>query len=566
MMKQAFRCALAALLLFATLFALASCNGNPTESTPGETTQNNPSASVFNYMSSDLTKYFDAAKLKYTGATFDFATAYDKFLTNFEDENDREYKGENTYDLAYVEENWDTLRRRLQILHREGDGSMVSKSNPIGIGDEIYFYLVSAHTKNLESGELTPISIATEPFDTAYYDSPYGPFTVGEGEVYGAGFDLALLGKAPADTYLEKKTINELAATDVVYMKWSRVNKADSKDKTAAVTDRVDLSKWDAAVREALVAKFNSEGCPYGSEFTFEATVDGKTYTYTVTVGFVAEEKTITVEFKIPNNYYPVPDDKDAAGYETDLALSKLNTQTVVFELIIPYMIDYDVKDANTVEFYKDVVGFETDKTALNDVVEAYKAHTVKVMNEEVVKTVWNWQAQNIWGNLVNVENLFKDYPAAECEIQYDIVYNSLYSYWAANYSAYYTIDQYVNAAYGYQSADEYCYYATIGEAGQDLLMYYIYRENIKELEVPKAELDAAYEEYVKELIEDAEKNRADGDETVYDKLYFEEYYAENYKSDYLYRVATEGLIYKKVTDFLLAKNTVKLTGEAAEK
>ena len=78
--------------------------------------------------------------------------------------------------------------------------------------------------------------------------------------------------------------------------------------------------------------------------------------------------------------------------------------------------------------------------------------------------------------------------------------------------------------------------------------MYYVFRD--AGLKITDEMLEEAYREQIDELIETA------GDPEIYDEEYFVDYYTK----DKLYAQVRRDLVYHMVGEYLLDKNTHKLT------
>lgn len=538
--KRTIRILAAMMLAILAVTSLASCN-DPAGSTGYD--------GVFDPLYSDLTRYVALSGSDYKGIKIDYSEQYASL--------------EKPHDMAWLEARYETVLEELQYANRTGDGTVKTKSKPIGYGDDVYLYVLGATYEDTD-GTVKPVVNTGEYFDNAYTASPLGPFTVGKAQVFGKAFDDALVGLVPKDTYLIRETMDAITETDVLCMTYSYGTKTGKQ--TSFTQDRVVLSEQNPAFVSALIAKFEELGRPYGEKITFDATVtekdkDGndvvKEYTYNCTVHYVVKEQYQEVTFTIPKDFF-----SDADEEKFGKGLKVLHGKKVTVRVIVPYMVDYELPDTNTVEFFKDVLKLETEETEYDKVVEAYKKHSLETMNKQIQdnldaipgRLLWNKLLSNLQGTS-QTGSAFIAYPDSYMQEKYNYIYQTMYNQYLAYGTGYGSVDAYIYYAVdsNYTSFASYVESATYGEAQKDLVAYTIYRR--EGLRVTEAEIDAEYKEYMDSLIKAANDSKAEDDETVYDQAYFE----EEYGKDVIRNSVEADLIMEKVTAYLVKVNNVIL-------
>ena len=529
--KKTIRILAAVMLAILALTSLASCN-DPAGNTGYD--------GVFDPLYSDLTRYLALEGSDYKNIKIDYSEQYAAM--------------EKPHDMAWLEARYETVLEELQYSNRKGDATVKTKSKPIGYGDDVYLYVLGATYEDTD-GTVKPVVNTGEYFDNAYTSTPLGPFTVGKAQVFGEAFDDALVGFVPKDTYLIRETMDALTASDVVCMTYSYGTKTGKQ--TSFTQDRVVLSEQDPAFVSALIAKFEELGRPYGEKITFDATVtvtdkDGVesqvTYTYNCNVHFIAREKVQEVTFTIPKDFF---DDEDEEQFGKGLKV--LHGKKVTVRVIVPYMVDYELPDTNTVEFFKETLKLETEETEYDKVVQAYKQYSLETMNKQIQdnldavpgRLLWNKILANLQGTS-QTGSAFTGYPDSYMQEKYNYIYQTVYNQYLAYGTGYGSVDAYIYYAVdsNYNSFTSYVESATYGEAQKDLVAYTIYRR--EGLKVTEAEIDAEYKEYMDSLIKAANESKAEDDETVYDQAYFEEEYGKD-------------VIMEKVTEYLVKVNNVIL-------
>ena len=513
MRRKGFTRVLAAAVVGLTLLSVTSCGK------ANDPAKDYTNGGAFDFEKSNLSTYIRlVGNSTYTGQTVDASS-----LTQ----------------TVYKDADMDDKMKILQYQNRKLLEDSV-KSAPIGLGDDVYLYILSAMCEG------TDISS----FLYSSYGKPYTnsvTATVGMG-YFGADFDEKLIGLMPKDTYISQNTeVKELTPTDVVCMTYSFNGGKDKGPKT-----RVARSSLSKEVREALLENFT--GC--GRTISFK--LNDKDYT--ATVHYVAKEVTKKITFRFEDDYFT-----SSAG-DTLLAC---NGKEATFEVVLLYFNDYELPEWNAA-FVKDTLGYKTDKTADAEVVQDYRAYLLKTLNETEAENyrknreylVWQTVYGKAYDGLAYASgNLPQDAFAAE----YQEVAQSIRNDYYANYKNYYSsIDAYCQAQTGGQMTfNQFAQYKAQENVRVDLLMYWIFRA--EGLTITEEEVEAAYNEYIQNAIESYQASAKEGDETVYDEAYVLSQWNEDStkaKEQVNAYLRKENLIYEKVTDFLFAHNTIKDTAE----
>ena len=523
---------------------------------------NVPYGSIYDTLK--MSNYLDTRRMGkpfYTNNTFDF-TEIEKYYA--------------PKDAAYMDEYIEGIR----LEHRE-EVALGQKLTPVGFADDVALYITDIFRGESPADEAAEkanrIPTSTMPLGT-YIQSI--TFTVGT-EYFGKDFDdkLIALNLKPADTGREVRYNGTIALDDTVCLSYV-VYKSKSA-KTEGVTEetplldrytwntkaesagknqtRVDLSEdIDATLAAALVENCKAMGETYTFVLeNYSLSGDGSnkaTYKIEAQIHFAVEtEVTRDVTFTFPEDYFTEGD---------GATLKALNGKTVTFRVIVAASDDYELPVFDR-KFITETLEVELTATDEAGALAEYKEKELARINESLAENKEMAKLRTAYlhlANKANTSSLFvnTEFPTSLVNAVKSSLLSELRTNFISTYGFTPTTDQlnsYAAAQYAQMGGQqqittysEYLMYVADSQITQELLMYYVFRD--AGLKITDEMLEAAYRAQIDEFIENA------GDPETYDEEYFVNYYTK----DVLYAQVRRDLVYHMVGDYLLAKNTQKLS------
>lgn len=384
-----------------------------------------------------------------------------------------------------------------------------------------------------------------------YFENAYSAATITVGsQVFGKGFDEALIGQRPIDSSFICHTNQKPTAGDVILLTYTATEDGKEKSSVTASQERVDLSVSplaDGILTNCVLP---------GQQFTFDATADpdddGDTelWHYTATVNGVVEEHPVKITFTLPDNYF-------VGAAQT--ALYPLNGKEVSLYAVLYANVKYDAEtyDTVTAEYLR---GISSD-LGISIGAKATDEEARKALRDAVTDTMTanrkDTQVSLIWEELIESVP-FASLPETalnEAKLSLEAQYISAYSSYAqsdASFAAMYpTADDAAPSYFGYADGEYEGYKDYIEKVAapqavkQKLLLYGIYGEE-------KLFDEKAFDEYYKSTVTDYISQGYGDSEAKLDEIC-----RTNYGYDFRKYVEDNLYMTEKVNDFLVENNTV---------
>ncbi len=480
----------------------------------------------FNYLTSDLSKYITIDEKNYKNISLSIPVAAPKDI--------------------------DVNVTILNLLASKKDGTplnngAVMKSGTISAGDvvKIYYrgYILDENGKEKYVANMCNFA-NVDPASLEIGSNQFIP-----------GFELSLSGNFSGREFKENNEFVKIkegkpTSGQIIYISYTKQLKdsTSSSDKTTATAERIILDTDDIDKKYGSGVKERILNLSIGADGTsFDAVIDGKTYSYTNFKIDFATTCESADNYLLVECYFPY-----------DYSTTSLQNKTAYFEVYVNGMVDYEAPEF-TDEFIQENLGkddfgvkeedLKKYEGTLTEKLEAY----IKELLDNEYQSIYEEELEEAMWNHFHNENVtvIKRYPTLKVDAIYSEYFDDVYHQYNTSGGSIKnalgssvtckTVDEYAVIYLGLEYAENQDWKSVLYDMAKSLvkerlILYYLMREeNIVPTDEALAEqVAASKEEYLNEYIDQYLTEYSDKKEN-YDEAAWDEFVAEREKDLYTY-------------------------------